>query len=144
MDAAAAHHADHEVPLTGTGGVGLRPYRPDDEENLIKLANNPKVAANLRDLFPRPYTSTQSRCCVLRAALISLMVRHLCGAHAEESAARWMGIVLQIKAPYSTLAITVDNEFAGSIGLSVLGDVHRHSAEVGYCTLLCARMFRGY
>lgn len=34
----------------------LRPWRMEDVEAVARYANNPKVAANLRDIFPYPYT----------------------------------------------------------------------------------------
>lgn len=32
----------------------LRPWRMEDAETIARYANNPKVAANLRDAFPHP------------------------------------------------------------------------------------------
>ncbi|MGE3856720.1 MAG: GNAT family N-acetyltransferase [Dehalococcoidia bacterium] len=34
----------------------LRPWRADDLESLVRHADNPSVAAHLRDVFPSPYT----------------------------------------------------------------------------------------
>ena len=34
----------------------LRLWRMEDVEAVARYANNPKVAANLRDIFPYPYT----------------------------------------------------------------------------------------
>ena len=34
----------------------LRPFKQEDAESLAKAANNPKVAANLRNVFPNPYS----------------------------------------------------------------------------------------
>ena len=34
----------------------LRPWRTEDAEDLAKAADNPKIAANLRNVFPSPYT----------------------------------------------------------------------------------------
>lgn len=34
----------------------LRPWRMEDAETIARYANNPKIAANLRDAFPHPYT----------------------------------------------------------------------------------------
>ena len=34
----------------------LRPWQEQDAEALARYASDPRVAADLRDLFPRPYT----------------------------------------------------------------------------------------
>ena len=34
----------------------LRPWTPDDLDSLVKFANNFKIAKNLTDQFPHPYT----------------------------------------------------------------------------------------
>ena len=34
----------------------LRPWRKGDEDALARYADNPNIAANLRDVFPSPYT----------------------------------------------------------------------------------------
>ena len=34
----------------------LRPYQLSDQSALAALANNPQVSANLKDIFPYPYT----------------------------------------------------------------------------------------
>ena len=33
----------------------LRPWRKGDEDALARYADNPNIAANLRDVFPCPY-----------------------------------------------------------------------------------------
>ncbi|MFR2561590.1 MAG: GNAT family N-acetyltransferase [Anaeromassilibacillus sp.] len=39
----------------------LRPWRMEDAETIARYANNPKVAANLRDAFPTPIPSGMRR-----------------------------------------------------------------------------------
>ena len=34
----------------------LRAWKPEDVDSVARYANNPKIAANLRDAFPYPYT----------------------------------------------------------------------------------------
>lgn len=34
----------------------LRPWRESDAASLARYANDPAIAANLRDVFPCPYT----------------------------------------------------------------------------------------
>ena len=36
--------------------VVLRPWKPGDASTLAHCANNPRIAATMRDLFPSPYT----------------------------------------------------------------------------------------
>ncbi len=35
--------------------VMLRPWRPEDAPSIARYADDPQVAANLRDVFPCPY-----------------------------------------------------------------------------------------
>ena len=39
----------------------LRPYQLSDQSALAALANNPQVSANLKDIFPYPYTTRRSK-----------------------------------------------------------------------------------
>ena len=39
-----------------------------------------------------------------------------------------------VEGPRTNLAIVVDGKFAGAVGLELGQDVHRYSAELGYCT----------
>jgi hypothetical protein len=39
----------------------IRDWEMDDEASLVKYANNPKVADNLRNTFPCPYTKTDAQ-----------------------------------------------------------------------------------
>ena len=78
-------------------------YIPD----LIKNADNPMVAANLRDIFPNPYT--------------------------EEAAQNWIKICADAdEATDFNRAIIIDNKAVGGIGLTLGRDVYRKSAELGY------------
>ncbi len=81
----------------------LRPWRQSDEESLVRHANNRNIWRNHRDLFPHPYTIADAR-----------------GWLAHVQGAEW------------TLAIEVDGEAVGGIGLHRQDDVHRRSAEIGY------------
>ena len=85
----------------------LRPWRREDAAGVAKYADNEKIARNLRDVFPHPYTLADAegfiRSCVEREGQ-----GQLCRA------------------------IVVDGEAAGSIGLFLGNDVYRKSAELGY------------
>jgi ribosomal-protein-alanine N-acetyltransferase len=83
----------------------LRPYRDGDQADLVRLANNPNVAAHLRDMFPQPYTWTDAENWVRRATR---------------------------ERPVRNLAICHADQFVGGIGLMAGTDIHRVSAEVGY------------
>jgi RimJ/RimL family protein N-acetyltransferase len=85
--------------------VGFRPYSMSDRDRLASLADNPRVAANLRDSFPHPYTRRD----------------------AEEWIQYNLGLPEQ-----ENFALTVDGVLAGGIGLMRRQDVYRRSAEVGY------------
>jgi ribosomal-protein-alanine N-acetyltransferase len=83
----------------------VRPYRPDDTPAIAREANNRKVAANMRDLFPHPYTEADAEGWVAHAT-------------SEE--------------PMRNFAIEVGGAYAGGIGLKLEGDIDRVSAELGY------------
>jgi [ribosomal protein S5]-alanine N-acetyltransferase len=83
----------------------IRSWREGDEETLPRHANNRKVWLNLRDRFPHPYTRS----------------------HAEEFIKRIKGVT-----PETNLAIDVEGEAVGGIGLVLHDDVERCSAEIGY------------
>ena len=40
--------------LLDLGDVKVRSWRKDDLKSLVRHANNPKIAGNLRDQFPHP------------------------------------------------------------------------------------------
>jgi RimJ/RimL family protein N-acetyltransferase len=83
----------------------IREWRLTDLPALVKYADNPRIAANLRDRFPQPYT---------------------------ESAGRGWLESLQSATPVCAWAIEVGGEAAGCIGLQLQEDVERVSAELGY------------
>lgn len=85
--------------------IQLRPWNLDDLDRLVQLANNPKIAANLMDRFPYPYT---------REAGESFINMAMSGH------------------PASVLAIKLDGEVVGGIGVHPQLDVYRKNAELGY------------
>jgi RimJ/RimL family protein N-acetyltransferase len=91
-----------EIPLSV---CTLRPCREGDQADIVRHANNPKVALHLRDRFPQPYTRTD----------------------ADE----WIARVAQ-QSPVLNFAICVEDRLVGGIGLMPGSDIHRVSAEVGY------------
>lgn len=83
----------------------LRGWRPADLDALVRHADNPKIAANLRDLFPHPYTRDAGRL--------------------------WLEAVLRAD-PRTRWVIAVAGELAGSIGVTPKSHEERCTAEIGY------------
>ena len=83
----------------------LRPWKMDDLDNLVKFANNSKIAGNLTDAFPHPYT---------REAGIAYIT-----TFRDENPAR-------------VFAIGVEGIACGSIGVFPQTDIHCKNAEMGY------------
>lgn len=82
----------------------LRPWHQDDAEDLRKSANNKNISNCLRDGFPHPYTINDAN--------------------------NWLKNNLTNK--NLLLAIEVNNEAVGGIGLVYQSDVYRRGAEIGY------------
>ena len=89
----------------GTPGAVLRDWRFGDAASLARHANSPRIALTMRDAFPSPYT--------------------LEDAHRFIAAATGTDANL-------VLAIELDGEAVGGIGIHPLGDVYRRTAEIGY------------
>ncbi|WP_420147280.1 GNAT family N-acetyltransferase [Spirosoma sp.] len=87
------------------GYFQLRTWQLTDAKTLTGHANNRAIWVNLRDRFPHPYTQAD---------------------------AEWWVQYASDKAPTSNLAIDVNGEAVGSIGLEFHTDIERCSAEIGY------------
>ena len=85
----------------------LRKWKQDDAAEIAEAANNPKIAANLRNSFPHPY-------------LLSDAEGYVNDCIAKEGDKQL------------TRAIIADGKAVGSIGVFVMGDVYEKSAELGY------------
>jgi RimJ/RimL family protein N-acetyltransferase len=83
----------------------IRKWKYEDASYLIKHANNKKIADQLRDGFPYPYTL--------------------------EEAKKWLTNISKMENNYF-FAIDIDGEPVGGIGLGLKDDVYRKSAEIGY------------
>jgi RimJ/RimL family protein N-acetyltransferase len=83
----------------------LRPWRQGDESELVRQANNPRVASSLRDMFPHPYR--------------------------RQDADHWIAFAAQ-QSPVKNFAIAVQGRLAGGIGLLPGSDINRVQAEIGY------------
>ncbi|MEZ5019108.1 MAG: N-acetyltransferase [Bacteroidetes bacterium] len=87
------------------GVVTLRKFRRNDKYRMAEIANNMKIAVNLRDAFPYPYSL--------------------------EDARKFINMCLRVK-PYQVFAIEFEGEYVGNIGLHKQDDVYRKTAELGY------------
>ena len=91
--------------LLDLGDVKVRTWRKDDLKALLRHANNAKIAANLRDQFPHPYTR--------RDALDFLDYAHM-------------------QEPECSFAIELKGEAIGGVGFLIGRDIARMTAEMGY------------
>ncbi len=83
----------------------LRPWTKNDLESLIKYANNPKISEMMSDKFIHPYTHGQGE--------------------------KFIGFATKEK-PYRILAIDVEGEAVGAIGIHPGTDIYCKNAELGY------------
>ena len=87
-------------------GIVLRPWSSTDAEQLAGIGDNKKIADNLRDGFPNPYTL--------------------------DDATGWLKMILPENDPPRFFAIVVDNLITGSIGIVTKTDIYRKNVEIGY------------
>ena len=85
--------------------VDIRPWHLEDKPNLLKYAANVNIFNNMTDSFPNPYT--------------------------EDRAEMFLQMAISGTGPL-LMAITVDGEPVGSIGLHPQFDIQRKNAELGY------------
>jgi len=91
--------------LLDLGDLRIREWRRDDLESLLRYANNPRIAANLRDQFPHPYTRREG--------------------------IDYLNYVRSSQIPLS-FAIEFAGEAVGGIGFKQGIDIARLSLEMGY------------
>lgn len=85
--------------------IKLRTWQHDDLDNLVKNANNPKIAERLTDAFPSPYTIEKGK--------------------------EFLDRVMR-QDPCEILAIDLNGKAIGNIGIHPQSDVNRLNAELGY------------
>ncbi len=83
----------------------LRYWNLDDLDNLVKFANNKKIADKLTDAFPHPYKREDG-------------IAYITNFGSDK--------------PQKVFAIEVNGIACGSIGVFPQTDVHRKNAEMGY------------
>ena len=91
--------------LLDLGDLRVRNWRKDDLGALLLHANNPKIAGNLRDQFPHPYT--------------------------RRDGLEYLNYVRSMDVPMA-FAIEYGGEAVGGIGFKLGVDIARLSTEMGY------------
>jgi len=91
--------------LLDLGDLQIRSWRKSDLDALLRHANNAKIAANLRDQFPHPYT--------------------------RRDAIEYLNFVRDQR-PERAFAIQHNDEAIGGLGFQIGVDISRVSAEIGY------------
>lgn len=85
--------------------IRLREFTRDDNHSMAEIANNPKIAVNLRDGFPHPYLL--------------------------KDAESFIEMCLKLSPP-QIFAIEYNGVYVGNIGVIKGTDVYRKSGEIGY------------
>lgn len=83
----------------------LRPFKSSDIDSLCEYANNSKIAVNLTNQFPHPYSRQNGE------AFIKMATQH---------------------SPNTIFAIDINGCASGGIGLHLQADIHIKNAELGY------------
>src|SRR5579884_3969716 len=91
--------------LLDLGDLQIRSWRKSDLEALLRHANNAKIAANLRDQFPHPYT--------------------------RRDGIEYLAFVREQR-PERAFALQHGEEAIGGLGFQIGVDISRVSAEIGY------------
>lgn len=92
-----------QIPIPG---AVLRDWRPSDAPALARHADNPRIAAMMRNGFPSPYTAGDAE--------------------------RFLAMAMAPGNRNLFLAIEAGGEACGGIGIHPLDDVYRRTAEIGY------------
>ena len=87
------------------GDLQIRSWRKGDLDALVRHANNAKIACNLRDQFPHPYTRRDGK--------------------------DYLDFVLRVEQETS-FALEYEGEAVGGVGFLLGVDIARMSAEMGY------------
>ncbi len=83
----------------------LRHWKIDDLSSLMHHANNAKIARNLTDVFPHPYT---------------------------QESGEWFINFASEHSPTQIFAIDISGEACGAIGIHPQKDIFKNNAEIGY------------
>jgi RimJ/RimL family protein N-acetyltransferase len=83
----------------------LRPWKPEDLNDLLEYANNFSIAQNMTNRFPHPYTEESGKSFIQFATL---------------------------NTPVNIFAIEIGGRASGGIGLHLQDDIFCKNAELGY------------
>lgn len=84
----------------------LRTWQMEDASDLAVIANNRKIADNLRDGFPHPYSFND--------------------------ACSWLNLTIPVNDPPRFFGIWFRNRLTGSIGIVTKENIYRKNVEIGY------------
>ena len=87
-------------------GVILRPWAITDAPQLAIVANNKKIADNIRDGLPVPYTIKDGQ--------------------------NWLNLTIPENNPPKSFAILIDKELVGSFGIVTKTNIYRRNIEIGF------------
>jgi [ribosomal protein S5]-alanine N-acetyltransferase len=87
-------------------GIALRPWELSDAVELALIADNKKIADNLRDGFPYPYSL--------------------------KDAQDWLNLIKPENNPPRLFAIIFDNHIVGNIGIIEKTNIYRKNVEIGF------------
>ncbi len=83
----------------------LRPWTIADLDRLVEIADNPNIANNMSDKFINPYTTDQGK--------------------------KFIDFAIGTN-PHRILAISIEKNVAGAIGIHPQTDIYSKNAELGY------------
>ncbi len=84
----------------------IRSWENGDEGTMLRHANNPNVAAYVGNTFPSPYTAADAR--------------------------SWIDKQLQQQEPAISMALVIEGEVAGGIGIELQTGIYCKNAKIGY------------
>jgi len=93
------------ITLTGKRDVTLKAIDRSDLQELSVLANNPAIAANLRDSFPSPYSLKDAE--IFLSLIQSGKLDHVWGMYVKDKIAGVISLIRQV-------------------------DIYHHAAEISY------------
>lgn len=87
-------------------GIVLRPWELSDAPELALIADNKKIADNLRDGFPSPYSLRDAQ--------------------------DWLNLIKPENHPPRLFAITIDKKVVGNFGIVTKTNIYRKNVEIGF------------
>jgi RimJ/RimL family protein N-acetyltransferase len=87
-------------------GIVLRPWKLSDAAELALIADNKKIADNLRDGLPSPYSI--------------------------KDAHDWLNLIMPENNPSRFFAITINKMIVGNLGIVTKTNIYRKNVEIGF------------